>query len=194
MNCRFCKNLLEYELINLGMTPLANSYLSQKNLHNEEKYYPLSVMVCNKCFLVQLSEDATSPENIFSDYAYFSSYSKIWLKHAESYADMISEKIRLGKDSLVIELASNDGYLLQYFKNKEIPVLGIDPAENIAKVAKFHGALVPFMRPAELSQDHVWSRDALKHAVVGQVITHCPILSTNLLPRLSLSIVKSKML
>ena len=86
MNCRFCKNPLEYELINLGMTPLANSYLSQKNLHNEEKYYPLSVMVCNKCFLVQLSEDATSPENIFSDYVYFSSYSQTWMNHSEDFS------------------------------------------------------------------------------------------------------------
>ena len=139
MNCRFCKNLLEYELINLGMTPLANSYLSQKNLHNEEKYYPLSVMVCNKCFLVQLSEDATSPENIFSDYAYFSSYSKTWMNHSEDFSKKMVDKFSLNQNDLIVEIASNDGYLLKNFKDAGTKILGIEPASNISEIAEKNG-------------------------------------------------------
>ena len=139
MNCRFCKNLLEYELINLGMTPLANSYLSQKSLYNEEKYYPLSVMVCNKCFLVQLSEDATSPENIFSDYAYFSSYSKTWMNHSEDFSKKMVDKFSLNQNDLIVEIASNDGYLLKNFKDAGTKILGIEPASNISEIAEKNG-------------------------------------------------------
>jgi len=139
MNCRFCKNPLEYELINLGMTPLANSYLSQKNLNNEEKFYPLRVMVCEKCFLVQLPEDATSPEKIFSDYAYFSSYSKIWMNHAENFSKKMIDKFSLNPNDLIMEIASNDGYLLKNFKDAGTKILGIEPAFNISEVAEKNG-------------------------------------------------------
>ena len=100
-----------------------------------ESFYPLDVYICQKCFLVQLDEFEPAKKIFSSDYAYFSSYSKNWLKHSENYAEMISKKLNLDKDSLVIEIGSNDGYLLQFFKKYSIPVLGIEPAKNTARVA-----------------------------------------------------------
>ncbi len=132
--CRFCNNELKFIFADLGMSPLANSYLSAENLHKMEPHYPLCAYVCEKCYLVQLAE-YQSPENIFSDYLYFSSYSESWLKHARAYTDLILNRFGYDADSLVIEIASNDGYLLQYFKQKGVPVLGIEPAQNVAKVA-----------------------------------------------------------
>ncbi len=134
--CRFCNYEINKVFVDLGISPLSNSFLKDENV--KENKYPLKVFVCENCFLVQLPEFET-PENIFNNYAYFSSYSKIWLKHVESYVNMISEKNRLDKNSLVVELASNDGYLLQFFKKKGIPVKGIEPAANIAKVAEDKG-------------------------------------------------------
>lgn len=116
------------------MSPLCETYLSAADLDRGEVYYPLHVYLCESCFLVQLEEYETA-ENIFSDYAYFSSYSDSWLKHAENYCNKATEQFSLGADSLVIEIASNDGYLLQYFVQRKIPALGIEPAANIAKVA-----------------------------------------------------------
>jgi hypothetical protein len=136
--CRFCNCELKAIFIDLGTSPLSNSFLKHENLKDLEKKFPLKVFVCENCFLVQLPEFET-PENIFNEYAYFSSYSKSWLEHAKNYADMISKKNDLGKNNLVIELASNDGYLLQFFKNKGIPIMGIEPAVNIAKVAEDKG-------------------------------------------------------
>ena len=115
--CRFCNSPINMTFVDLGITPLSNSFLKYSDLDKPEKKFPLKVLVCKECFLVQIPE-FESPENIFSEYAYFSSYSKDWLQHAQNYVDMISEKNNLGKDNLVIELASNDGYLLQFFKNK----------------------------------------------------------------------------
>ncbi len=134
--CRFCNYEINKVFVDLGISPLSNSFLKDMNV--KENKYPLKVFVCENCFLVQLPEFET-PKNIFSNYAYFSSYSKIWLKHVESYVNMISEKNGLDKNSLVVELASNDGYLLQFFKKKGIPVKGIEPAANIAKVAEDKG-------------------------------------------------------
>jgi len=115
------------------MSPLANSYLKEDEFE-QEKLYPLCVFICEKCFLVQLEEIET-PKNIFTDYAYFSSYSESWLKHAKSFVEMIIPRFNIARNSLVIEIASNDGYLLQYFKKKKIPVIGIEPAKNVAQVA-----------------------------------------------------------
>jgi SAM-dependent methyltransferase len=120
------------------MSPLANSFLTDEQTQQMEPFYPLHARVCHECFLVQL-EVFESPENIFSDYAYFSSYSSTWLDHAKEYVDQVSERFELGKDSFVVEVASNDGYLLQYFLQKNIPVLGIEPAKNVAEVAKGKG-------------------------------------------------------
>ena len=133
VNCRFCNSKLNKVIIDLGESPLANSYLKKEDF-DQEKFYPLKVFICSKCFLVQIEEIET-PEKIFSDYAYFSSYSQSWLTHARDFTDMITTKFNFDKNSLVVEIASNDGYLLQYFQQKNIPILGIEPAENVAQVA-----------------------------------------------------------
>ena len=132
-NCRFCNSDLNKIFVDLGTSPLANSFLKKEQISNE-KSFPLCVYVCENCLLVQL-EEVESPENIFSEYAYFSSYSDSWLKHAENYVETIISRFPIDKNSLVIEIASNDGYLLQYFQGKKIPILGIEPAENVAKKA-----------------------------------------------------------
>jgi len=136
--CRFCNCELKKIFIDLGIHPLSNSFLENEKSEQLEKKYPLKVFVCEKCFLVQIPEFET-PDNIFSEYAYFSSYSKSWLEHVENYTNMISKKMDLGKNNLVVELASNDGYLLQFFKKKDIPIMGIEPAKNVAKVAEEKG-------------------------------------------------------
>jgi SAM-dependent methyltransferase len=133
-NCRFCENKLSQIFLDLGTTPLSNSFLNKSDLNNDEPFFPLQVYVCEKCYLFQLKQFKT-PNEIFSNYAYFSSYSSSWLKHAENYVNMIVDRFSFNQNSLVVELASNDGYLLQYFNKKNIPVLGIEPAENIAKIA-----------------------------------------------------------
>lgn len=132
--CRFCGAGLHRTFVDLGMSPLCETYPSAADLNHGEIYYPLHVYVCEKCFLVQLEQYETA-ENIFSDYAYFSSYSDSWLKHCEAYCDKMTKRFGLGKQSFVVEVASNDGYLLQYFVQRNVPVLGIEPAANIAKVA-----------------------------------------------------------
>jgi SAM-dependent methyltransferase len=129
--CRYCQSVLKYTFVDLGMSPLANSYLRPEQLNQMEEFYPLHAKVCNCCFLVQLEEFA-SPEHIFNDYAYLSSFSDTWLQHAKSYVDMIIERLSLYKNSQVVEIASNDGYLLQYFLTRDISVIGIEPAANVA--------------------------------------------------------------
>ena len=133
--CRFCKSELRHTFVDLGMSPLCESYLRLEQLNQMECFYPLHVFVCEKCFLVQL-EEFVSPDSIFTEYAYFSSYSNSWLEHCRHYTDQMLERFRLSRKSLVVELASNDGYLLQYFVQKNVPVLGIEPAANVAKVAE----------------------------------------------------------
>jgi len=132
--CRFCGEPLEHLFADLGMSPLANSYLRPEEVNRMEPFYPLRALVCSACFLVQL-EDFETPHAIFSDYAYFSSYSTTWLEHSRRYADQAIEDFALDESSRVVELASNDGYLLQYFRERRIRVLGIEPAANVAKVA-----------------------------------------------------------
>jgi SAM-dependent methyltransferase len=143
--CRFCGAGLQQTFVDLGLSPLCETYPSAADLNHGEMYYPLHVYVCGKCFLVQL-EEYESAENIFSDYAYFSSFSDSWLKHSENYAKKMVSRFGLGAQSFVVEVASNDGYLLQYFVKKNVPVLGIEPAANVAKVAVENGvpSLVEF--------------------------------------------------
>lgn len=138
MYCRFCNQPLTHTFLSLGSFPLSNSYLTEEGLHQKEIFYPLDVYVCDSCFLVQLQEYET-PENIFGDYAYFSSYSDTWLKHAKEYVDKMVDLFKMDAHSYVIEIASNDGYLLQYFAEKGIPVLGIEPARNVAEAARKKG-------------------------------------------------------
>ena len=132
--CRFCGTGRQRTFVDLGMSPLCETYPSAADLNRGEVYYPLHVYVCEQCFLVQL-EQYESAENIFSDYAYFSSYSDSWLKHAENYCSKMTKRFGLTERSFVVEVASNDGYLLQYFVQRNVPVLGIEPAANVAKVA-----------------------------------------------------------
>ena len=132
--CRFCNRTLEHVFVDLGMSPLCESILSVDQLNRMEPFYPLKVYVCSNCFLVQL-EEYVSPEDIFTEYDYFSSYSDSWLEHCKDYTDLMIERFNLEKRHHVVELASNDGYLLQYFVEKGIPCLGVEPAKNIAKVA-----------------------------------------------------------
>ena len=136
--CRFCGARLEHVFVDLGVSPLANAYLKEDDLSKDEKFFPLRAFVCSECLLVQL-EEWESPENIFGDYAYFSSYSESWLQHAKTYVSAMVERFRIGRRSKVVEVASNDGYLLQYFVEREIPVLGIEPAQNVATVARSRG-------------------------------------------------------
>ena len=145
LSCRLCGTPLKHIFVDLGMSPLANSYIKPEQLQQMEPFYPLTVYVCNACFLVQLPE-AQSAENIFSDYAYFSSYSESWLRHAENYVNQMIARFHFDAASQVIEIASNDGYLLQYFQAKGVPVLGVEPAANVAKVAQDKGipSLVKF--------------------------------------------------
>jgi SAM-dependent methyltransferase len=133
--CRLCGAPLQDVFADLGSSPLANSYLSPERLGTMEPFYPLRALVCSHCFLVQLEEFET-PAKIFSDYAYFSSYSTSWLEHCHRYSERMIELLSLGEHSQVVEIASNDGYLLQYFRERGVPVLGVEPAANVAQVAR----------------------------------------------------------
>jgi SAM-dependent methyltransferase len=136
--CRFCGEGLQRTFVDLGMSPLCETYPSAAELNRGEVYYPLHVYICEKCWLVQL-EEYENPESIFSDYPYFASYSDSWLKHCEKYCNEMRIRFGLGKQSFVAEVASNDGYLLQYFVRQGVPVLGIEPAANVAKAATEKG-------------------------------------------------------
>jgi hypothetical protein len=136
--CRFCKSPLEHTFVHLGMSPLCQDFVRKADLKRMEPFFPLHVYVCDQCFLVQLEEFA-SPEEIYDDYLYFSSYSDTWLTHSKNFADKVVEEFKITENSLVAELASNDGYLLQYFFVKGIPVLGIEPAVNAAVIAERKG-------------------------------------------------------
>jgi len=138
-SCRHCQAPLDLTLVDLGLSPLANSYVSPNNRDSTDPLYPLHARVCTECWLVQV-DDAVSPEHIFSEeYAYFSSFSDSWLAHCKSYVANMTRRFGLGKDSLVVEIASNDGYLLQFFVERCIPVLGIEPSGNTAKIAMEKG-------------------------------------------------------
>jgi SAM-dependent methyltransferase len=151
--CRFCGQPLSHVFADLGMSPLSNAYRRADQLEQMEPFYPLTAYVCERCFLVQLPAVET-PENIFTDYAYFSSYSDSWLAHARAYCETMTRRLDLRSTSRVIEIASNDGYLLQYFVSAGIPVLGIEPAANVAAVARERGVetLVRFFGVAAASE------------------------------------------
>ena len=139
MYCRFCKTELQRVFIDLINSPASNSFLTREQLNEPEVFYPLKVFTCSNCFLVQIDEYKKSDDIFNSGYVYFSSFSKSWLNHARRYTDMVIQRFGYGKSSQVIEVASNDGYLLQYFHQREIPVLGIEPTANTAEVAKAKG-------------------------------------------------------
>lgn len=171
--CRFCDRPLEHVFADLGMSPLANSFLPPERANAMEPFYPLRALVCSGCFLVQLEEFET-PEHIFGDYAYFSSYSSSWLEHSRRYVEAMIERFELDERSHVVELASNDGYLLQYFVERHVPVLGIEPAANVARVALQHGipTLVEFFGVATATSLVPDSRADL--LVGNNVLAHVP--------------------
>ena len=136
--CRFCAAPLRRTFVDLGMSPLCESYVSADALNRMEAFYPLHVFLCERCWLVQLDE-YVSPDHIFTEYAYFSSYSDSWVEHARQYVDRIAARLGLNETSRVVEIASNDGYLLQHFVARGVPVLGVEPAANVAKVAVDRG-------------------------------------------------------
>ncbi len=169
--CRLCGTPLSNSFVNLGLSPLANSYVQKENSHRGEVFFPLHAYVCGNCYLVQL-EEYESPENIFSEYAYFSSYSNSWLDHAQSYASEACERFGLSHASQIIEIASNDGYLLQYFKKYGVPVLGIEPARNVAEIARgkgiptvteFFGAKYAIQLAKEYKADLLIANNVLAH-------------------------------
>lgn len=172
--CRFCQTTLKYTFVDLGLSPLANSFIDEKEEKLCEKYYPLRAYVCDKCYLVQLEEFET-PENIFSDYIYFSSYSDSWLAHSKEYTDYIIRRFRLDETSRVVEVASNDGYLLQYFKNNNIPVLGIEPAQNVAEVARKKGINTYVMFFGVNTAEELASKGLQADLLIGNnVLAHVP--------------------
>jgi SAM-dependent methyltransferase len=137
-NCRFCHSPLTHTFVDLGMSPLCQTHITPEQLNHMEPFYPLHTYICEQCLLVQLPE-FVSPAEIFTEYAYFSSYVDALLKNASDYADLMVDRFQFGPQSRVAEIASNDGYLLQYFQKKQIPVLGIEPAVNVSQVAKDKG-------------------------------------------------------
>jgi SAM-dependent methyltransferase len=159
------------------MSPLANSYLKPEDLNQMEPFYPLHAYVCEACYLVQLPEFQT-PEQIFSDYAYYSSYSETWLKHAKAYVEYMIARFKFHSGSQVVEIASNDGYLLQYFKEKGIPVLGIEPAKNVAKAAQEAGipTIVKFL--GVQTGTELATEDKYADLLIGNnVLAHVPDLN-----------------
>lgn len=175
--CRSCGEALDRVFADLGMSPLANAYLRADDLGKPEAFYPLRVFVCSACFLVQL-EEFESPETIFSDYAYFSSYSDSWLDHARRYVEAMIERFRLGSQSQVVEIASNDGYLLQYFRARGIPVLGIEPAANVAAVAVARGIPTEVRFFGEATARALLERGVRAQLLLGNnVLAHVPALN-----------------
>ncbi len=172
--CRFCATPLRESFVDLGMSPLSNSYVQADEQLKPETFLPLHAFVCHECFLVQLHEFET-PASIFSDYAYFSSYSESWLAHCRAFADDVSKRLNLGPSSRVVEIASNDGYMLQYFAQKQIPVLGVEPAQNVAKTAIAKGipTLVEFFGLGQAQR--MCATDQKADLLIGNnVLAHVP--------------------
>ncbi|MEA1901880.1 MAG: class I SAM-dependent methyltransferase [Thermodesulfobacteriota bacterium] len=177
INCRFCETPLRHTFADLGMSPLSNSYLKPEDLQRMEPFYPLHVYICENCYLIQLPE-FEAPEHIFSHYAYFSSYSETWLNHARAYAQLMIDRFGFTTKSHVIEIASNDGYLLRYFKEKNIPVLGVEPAHNVAQVATAAGipTMVKFFS-VETAKELVNDGKQADLLVGNNVLAHVPDLN-----------------
>ncbi|HEX6040825.1 class I SAM-dependent methyltransferase [Longimicrobium sp.] len=175
--CRFCGAPLRHSFCDLGMSPLSNALLGPEQLHDAERFYPLHALVCDGCWLVQLGE-FESPERIFGHYVYFSSYSESWLRHARAYAEMIRARLGLGADSFVVEVASNDGYLLRNFVQAGIPALGIEPAANVAQVAREAGVdtLVRFFGTEVAGELAAQGRQA-DLVAANNVLAHVPALN-----------------
>ena len=177
MKCRFCKSSLTNIFLDLGMSPMANSFLKSTELDTKEPHYPLCSYVCSNCFLVQLDE-FEKPQEIFSNYAYFSSFSTTWLDHVKEFVNQSINQFKIDKEKHVIEIASNDGYLLQHFKKKDIPVLGIEPAKNIASDAESKG--IPTINKffgVDIAQELVQNGQKADFLIAFNVMPHVPNLN-----------------
>ena len=173
-HCRFCGHELNHTFVDLGLSPLSNEYLTADDLYRGQMFYPLKVQVCEKCFLAQTSL-YQRPEQIFGEYQYFSSYSESWLAHCKVYVDQIVHRLSLTSDSHVLEIACNDGYLLQYFQPYGIPAKGIEPAENVAAAARAKGIEVECCFFGADTAQNIAARDGLYDLVIGNnVLAHVP--------------------
>jgi len=176
MNCRHCNTELKHVFVDLDYAPISNAMLSKEQLNQPENYFPLKVFVCDKCFLVQLEEVKKADQIFDNEYTYFSSFSSSWLAHAKKYVDMMVARFGFSNTSQVIEIASNDGYLLQYFKEYGVPVLGIDPTANTAAVAVEKGipTIVDFFN-SKLAQESLVDKGIKADLIIGNnVLAHVP--------------------
>lgn len=173
-HCRFCGHELKHTFADLGLSPLANEYLTKEDIHHGQMYFPLKVQVCENCFLTQ-AELYQQPERIFGEYQYFSSYSESWLRHCKQYVDMIVPRLGLTGADRVLEVACNDGYLLQYFKPHGIQTKGVEPAENVAAVARDKGIEVECCFFGEDTAKEIVEKDGKFSLVIGNnVLAHVP--------------------
>jgi hypothetical protein len=174
LDCRFCGTRLKHSFVDLGLSPLCQKHVHAEELNAPETFFPLHAFVCDHCFLVQLGEYA-SPGEIFSDYHYLSSYSDSWLQHCENYTDNITTRLGLDTQSSVVELASNDGYLLQYFVKRDIPAYGIEPAENVAEIARQNGIdTVAVFFGEETARQLLAERGTADLLIGNNVLAHVP--------------------
>jgi SAM-dependent methyltransferase len=178
MQCRFCQTPLKHIFVSLGQSPLSNAFLREEDLHKMEPCYPLDVYVCDECLLVQLEEFEKAKDIFHADYAYFSSYSDSWLNHCEKYVEMMIKRFGYDENKFVVEIASNDGYLLQYFKKHNVPVLGIEPAENTALVARKKGIFTEITFFDKSYADKMREEGRLADLIIGNnVLAHNPNLN-----------------
>jgi SAM-dependent methyltransferase len=178
VTCRFCAAPLEHVFVDLGMSPIANDYVPLARMHAMEPFYPLRVYLCQSCLLVQLPAVQSASEIFRDDYAYFSSVSDSWLEHARRYVETMVARFGLGPQHQVVELASNDGYLLQYFREREVPVLGIEPCANVARAAQEKGipSIVEFFG-TELARRLAGERPRPDLIIGNNVLAHVPDLN-----------------
>ena len=175
MNCRFCNHQLSHQFLDLGHAPPSNSFLTKNQLKKPEIYYPLKLYICEKCWLVQVEDHINASEIFTNNYIYFSSFSKSWLNHAKQYVEMITKKLCLNEHSSVIEIASNDGYLLQYFHEKKIPCLGIEPTKDTAQKAIEKGIPVIEEFFGETLSEQLRNQGKTADLVIGNnVLAHVP--------------------
>jgi SAM-dependent methyltransferase len=175
MKCRFCQAELQHVFLDLGAAPPSNAFLNEEQLHHTELYFPLKLFTCHHCFLVQVDEVQDHTSLFSNDYVYFSSFSKSWLKHAKCYADAASTLLNLGSGSLVVEIASNDGYLLQYFQEMRIPCIGIEPTASTAQAARLKGIeTVERFFGREFTDEFTASRGKADLLIGNNVLAHVP--------------------
>lgn len=175
MKCRHCNHELSHSFLDLGSSPPSNAYLSTETLNKPEKWFPLKVMVCDKCWLVQTEDFADAHELFDADYAYFSSFSSSWLKHADDYVQAMIARFQLNTDSKVVEVAANDGYLLQYVKAKNIPCLGVEPTHSTAVAAREKGIeIVESFFGVALAKELVATGHQADLTAANNVLAHVP--------------------